>query len=1050
MDLFPKIDINSIIDIDTSLQLDKLLNENSQEDINEPPLFENSNYYNRDSFFNLLQFKNNNLNLITLNCQSLNSKFEELQIFIETQNSSSSIIHVICLQETWLSSDCDLSSLQIQGYHLVHSGKSCSLHGGVGIYIHDSIEFNINKKIQNSKVFDGLFIEITVELDCNTTQKLIIGNIYRPPRQNAENIKTFMDEISEIINTYQLKNNVILVGDFNFDLLKYKEINYVNEFLELMISDGYIPKITLPSRLTHRKGTLIDNIFVKITTKYSTNVSGIVLSKISDHLPCFISLSFLGQKPKVCQTEKYIKITVNDSNPNAIAQLRSQMQSPKIQEKLNNILAKDSNESYKNFLDILYPLLQAHFPLRLVKFNKYKHKKNKWITVGILKSIRYKDKLYLKLKSLSINDIEYENTKTNLKTYSKILRNSIRIAKKIYYGNIFNTFKNDMKNTWKTINQIINKSQNKKQFPKFMLVDKVPISNNVTIANNFNKYFTEIGPNLASKITTPINQSYEDYLHHTLENNFVFQKINEEEIIKIITSLKTKSSCGHDRLSNKLIKHLKYELASPLCKIVNQMFSDAVFPESLKIAKVIPIYKKGDANSLENYRPISILPSVSKVFEKIMYNQIDDFFNTHKLFYNSQYGFRKRHSTEHAALELTNKIISNMDENKFPINIYLDLSKAFDTLDHEILLAKLKHYQFDDISLKLLNNYLKNRIQYVDYNNTSSEMLEIKCGVPQGSILGPLLFTIYMNDFANSNKLFHTILYADDATLFTSLDSHNITADMEKLMNNDLESINNWFKLNKLSLNAEKTRAIAFHPKQRHITLPSLKIDNVNIEFVSEFKFLGIIIDNNLTWKSHINMISKKLTKIIGIIHRLKNILEKNILIHIYNSLFLTHLNYSVIVWGWQSFSVNKLQKKALRILTNSAYKAHTEPLFKELNLLKFEHIRALHDFNFCFKFENKLLPEYFKSDGFVPEECQKNYFTRHSQNKYRVPMVRHDFATNGISYRLPIIHNTMPNNFKEKITSHSQDSFKKYIKLKLLESYNETCSVQNCYVCGT
>ena len=1014
---------------------DEMINEEEY-----PIIFEESHYFDTHSSMETLKNKDNKFSILTLNCQSINAKFSDLQIYIQSFYDFGCSFSAICLQETWLAEDADVSLLQLPGYNLISRGMSCSAHGGVAIYLKDNFNYKMYNTNVNSDIFDSLFIEIDLD-ECGTNRTLVLGNIYRPPRELVENYNTFIDQIDSILHNFQSKSNVAICGDFNIDLLKIQDRPIFNTYFETLLLNSFIPKITHPTRITNTSATLIDNVLIKITNNFSNTTCGIINANISDHLPCFAILDFLNVTNK---QDNYIKICKYSEAK--ILDLKREISH---ECNLYNFHSDeiDPNVSYNNLETIIANAISNNLPEKLVKFKKYKHKKTPWITQGIIASIRFRDKLYKRMVSTPSDTQLFLTLKTNLKTYNKILRQNIRAAKKEYFQNCFNKYKNDARMTWSTIKDILNKTKSKQNFPNYFMINGTQISDAQDIANKFNDYFVNIGPNLASNVSINSTYSFKDYLLSPVQTAFQFSLIDEQTILKTIDNLKNKCSCGSDRISNKILKIIKQEIAAPLSHIINQSFLHGSFPENLKIAKVIPLYKNDDNTLLKNYRPISILPSLSKIFERIIHSQLIAHFNSLNLFYKSQYGFRKSHSTELAALELINRNLEIMDKHKIALNIYIDLSKAFDTLDHSLLLYKLKYYGIHGKALQLFNSYLSNRKQYVDTGTHKSELLNITTGVPQGSILGPVLFIIYMNDFHVATSNFHPIIYADDSTLATSLDySGNIDSQVQTI-NNEINNISIWLKLNKLSLNVSKTKAMIFHTKNRAIANPKIKIENRDIEFVNTFNFLGITLDKNLSWTIHAEKIGRKISKTIGIMTKMKHFLPKEILLTLYNALIVPHINYGILCWKPKINNIFKLQKKAIRIIDNKRYNSHTNPIFKSLNLLKAPDICALHELKFCYKLENRLLPSYYLNNLFIRNFELHSYNVRNNDNLH-LPRVRHEFAKSSIQYIIPITFNNAPSLIKEKIYTHSYKGFSQYVKKWYISQYNVQCNIPDCYVC--
>ena len=629
------------------------------------------------------------------------------------------------------------------------------------------------------------------------------------------------------------------------------------------------------------------------------------------------------------------------------------------------------------------------------------------------------------------NVAAFETLKIRFNRFHNILRQSIKEAKQIYYLRSFEKFKHDIKQTWSIIDETLHRKR-KNFLPRIFSHNGRILKEPVEIGNAFNRYFINIGPSLANQIHTPHN--YKEYLRTPSKNQIALQPIEEYKVIQVIDRLKNKSSKGIDGISNNLIKTAKYVFAKPLTSIINQMLSSGIFPEQLKVSKIIPLHKANDKMFLTNYRPIALLPSISKIFEYILLEQLTSHFVENKLISPQQYDFRAKHSTELAALNLVDHLTYKLDDGIIPINIYIDLSKAFDTLIHSILLDKLSHYGVNGVAKKLLQSYLSNKHQVVDFNGSTSDTLEIKTGVPQGSVLGPFLFSVYINDLPTCTDIFNMIMYADDTTLICDINGN--PAD-EHLLNMELCKITDWLSANKLSLNANKTKCMIFHSDKKTVLYPKLFIDNIEIERVDYFNFLDLQLHHTLKWNKQLSCISLKISKITGLLHKLKSEYPTSILKSIYNTLILPKINYCILSWGSQIDKLYLLQKKAIRNISKSDFRAHTEPLFKEHNILKVQDIYHMAILKFYSKLINDNLSNYFES--FTPQFSAGHQHYNYRNPSRLLPKIKHEFPKQSLRYKLISTINETSNELLEKAKTLSQNNFMNVIKNEFVTGYSYT-----------
>ena len=957
-------------------------------------------------------------------------------------------ISVICIQESWAHENVDMSQFLLPNYSLIFQNRRLSTHGGLIMYVHDDFAYkDLNQEIiisGTSTLFESHFVEIWRKT-CRF-QKYVIGNVYRLPSYNAEDLSAFTNEYSDLLNRLRTRSKFVYIcGDYNIDILKMCSNNNYNTFYENVISSSFAPKITLPTRICDTTSTLIDNIYTNVLDKSHT--SGILIRPISDHQMYFCIMNENYMKPAIAQ--KYVEVEV--FNVEAIENFKTEIANLEIHDKLDKTLNRDPNHNYEIFSTLLQNAKSKHIPKRIKKFNKRRHKKERWMTDELLAQVIKKNEMYVDWKTTPIAHPDYEKVKFNFKGYEKIVLKGIERAKRDYFDRVFLAYKCDMKRTWQVISETLNRNKRKHDMPSLFTHEGRDLVDSTEIANAFNTYFANIGKNLSSQIDqNNVIADYKQYLTSPTRETLKFECITKDYTIKAIDNLENKNSSGHDGISNTLLKTIKNDISQSLTIIINQMLTTGIFPDAFKLSKVIPLFKKGDSSLLVNYRPISLLSTISKVFERVIHDQMYEYFNQFNLLAEQQYGFRKQHSTEYAAIKLIDHVSKEMEAGKTPTSVYIDLSKAFDTLTFEVLLYKLKYYGVTDTAFDLLKSYLTNRKQYVVFDGCQSEHVEIYTGVPQGSILGPLFFSIYINDLITVSDRLNFLMYADDTTIYFNLeDFDNLTKETD--INRELEKVNIWLKLNKLSLNTQKTKLMLFHRKQKHLDEINVVINDIEIEHVPSFNFLGIMLDENLSWKSHIEMVGNKISKVTGILYRLKNVFPENVLFVLYNSLIVSYMNYGLLLWGIHSHKLELLQKKALRLMTNSNYLAHTTPLLIKHGLLNVRDMYKLKLLKFYYKLSYDLLPPYFNKYIEIIEQKP----ARDLRFQYiHAPLVKRVYAECSPLFQLIKLINSLRNDPNDTILkkivekSHSYNGFAFNVTRTFLDNYDPICRTEKCYVC--
>ena len=517
-----------------------------------------------------------------------------------------------------------------------------------------------------------------------------------------------------------------------------------------------------------------------------------------------------------------------------------------------------------------------------------------------------------------------------------------------------------------------------------------------------------MGSNLAAKIPTS-EKHFSDYIQQT-NQILVNKELTLSEFNTAFHSLKKNKASGFDEINGNVIKSSYDELLSPLFHICQISLKTGCFPDKMKIAKIIPLFKSGEKDLMKNYRPISILPAFSKILERIMYNRIYSHVTNNLLLYDKQFGFQQKCSTEYAILQLTKEIYESFDEQKYTLGVFIDLSKAFDTVNHQLLLAKLPYFGIQGSYINWFKSYLSNRQQYVTYNDKKANIRTISCGVPQGSILGPLLFLLYVNDLQHASKIIKAIMFADDTNFFYS---DNNIKNMFKIVNQELKRVQIWFNANKLSLNVSKTKYSFFHSSAYKdkipLRLPTLEINNIIIKRDPTMKFLGVLLDENLNWKTHISCIEKKISKNLGILYKARFVPNEKCSKQLYFAFIHSYLNYGNIAWA--STSKTKLatlirrQKHASRIIYFKDKFTEAKPLLNSLNALNIYQLNIYQILLFMHKVNNEDITNVFKNSF---KKTRNKYNTKKSKTTFYKPFVKTKLAQYAISYRGPHLWNSL------------------------------------------
>ena len=930
------------------------------------------------------------LTLALLNVRSLAGKSFLINDFIIKHN-----LDFMFLTETWLdhnNSAAVLIESAPPNFSFMSENRVNKKGGGVAILFNDSF--------QCTQISYGNFASFEyVALQLRSSPQALLLNIYRPPKYCA----SFFDDFTELLSIICINfDRVIIAGDFNIHVDNPQDRG-TKELCCVFESYGLTQHVTQP---THNKGHTLDLIISK-----GLNISKVVVTDValSDHSCVFFNGTI--SVPKSVQTKLIRKRYITENTSESFIQLFSS--TPTLTGASVTELVDNFNCKITNVIDAIAPT-----KVKAVSGKKRSPWRNFIVVRTEKRECRKAERSWRK----SNLQVHYNTYKERLRIYNLELRN----ARRSFFSDIIARNNNNSRALFATVDRLTN--------------PPVPVASELLstkACNDFASFFTDKIQKIRQTVSASISSTgyvLSQCARKTNSNMTQFHTINLKNLEDIIQHLKT-SSCCLDILPTGVFKNVLNCLASDLLQIVNTSLLSGIFPQALKTAVIKPLLKKNnlDTTLMSNYRPISNLPFLSKIIEKVVFQQLNLFLSLNNSFDAFQSGFRPHHSTETALVKVFNDIHLNTDSGKISVLVLLDLSAAFDTVDHDILLDRLENWVgLSGSVLKWFESYLKNRDYFVSIGNYTSEHTNMTCGVPQGSVLGPLLFNIYMLPLAQimeNNKIsYHS--YADDTQIYITLSPGNYSPIQQ--LNMCIEQINDWMCQNFLKLNEEKTEVVVFGAKEERLKV-SAQLQTTMLKTTDKARNLGVVMDSDLNFKSHINIIKKSAYYHLKNISRVKGLMSQQDLEKLVHAFIFSRLDYcNGVFTGLPKKSIRQLQliqNAAARVLTKTRKVDHITPVLKSLHWLPVPQRIDFKILLLVYKSLNGLGPKYI-SDLLLHYDPPRPLRSS-GTGLLVVPRVRTKQGEAAFSFYAPHIWNKLPENCRSAATL---SSFKSKLKTYLFD----------------
>ncbi|XP_074041353.1 uncharacterized protein [Leptinotarsa decemlineata] len=926
-----------------------------------------------------------NLKVCHINTRSIQNGF------LDFKDKVHNIYDIITVSETWLNENISNHYVHLEGYQLFRKDRLVGRGGGDAIYIKNSLKAS-SIDYSSSDALEQVWITFTIH-----KVKYAVASMYRPPNVPLPSFLTgFEDSLSSVCPKFE---NVICAGDMNIDFSDSASRSCI-QLSEIIESFGLKQIVDQPTRFSTTSCKIIDVIICSelLTISDCTTVD---CSSFSDHflVSCRSDIANMKENSFIYTFRDFRKF-----NPESF---HSDLNNTNFQPIYNS---DNIDEKVAILNKLVLELFDKHSPVKTVKISR---KKAPWITDNL--------KLMFKLRDDALS--RFKKTKSpHHWVYYKELRNltnrTVNLEKKAY----LNYCLSKSKQLWKELAKLnVYKKKGQKTIPEHLSdVEKI------------NSFFGDI----VNSISTPDDDTINLFLSSKLnDQEFKFHETNDNEIYTILLSIKS-NAVGPDNISIQMLLYCCPIILPHICHLFNYCIQKNIYPTIWKHSHIIPLAKIGNAESLTDLRPISILCAISKAFEKFVNLQIRSYLNDFSILPTCQSGFRPNHSCSTALLKVVDDLHCSIDNNKLCLLVLLDYSKAFDRINHSLLLAILKYLGFASSVVTLLGNYLTNRSQCVILNNKKSNTLKINNGFPQGSILGPLLFVLYTSQF--SHCLRHTSMrcYADDTQLYLQFDENSLNIALEQ-MSHDLHSLITESSKYCLSVNPTKSCVMLFgrpNAKNRCTELINISIDGVQLPKSDVTKNLGLYLDNSLRFTTHVSQILRKGYMNLKLVYSNKNLLNKTNKILLCDALVLSHANYADTVYGPGLLKsdrqrLQKLQNSCIRLVTGVRRREHVSQYLKQLGWLNMDARRTLHSASLFHKVISTGKPAYlFTKLSFRTDVHNLNLRFKHLLT---APKHKTSFFRGSFSYNIAHLYNRLPIEFK----SLSPLSFKKNLKRFMLQS---------------